>query len=301
MTQAQQTLPPIPKKKKKKVWLWIILAILVLVVGYFVISINSQLQEIYKQDTAQLRDIVTYYSFSGHLSPVTDETQRAKSAITVKELYVKEGDKVAVGDALLRGMDGSRIFATEEGTIDTLYAEVDDQLQAGADIARIVDYDTLEVSVDVDEYDIGALFIGKEGTVYLNALDRSVVGTVSEIAREATTDGGVSYYDVKMEIEATEDIRSGLSVEVNVLNQQALGAVSIASKTLSYDELNKPFVLVRDSANQMQIQYVTLGISDGLNTEITEGLQNRDVVYYMESDMMRFFMMRPGARMMNAT
>ena len=299
MTQEKQIVPPMPtKKKKRKKWPWIILAIIVLVIGYLVISINSQIQSSYQQDTAALRDIATYYSFSGHLSPVTDELQTAKNTLKVKELYVKEGDIVSAGQALLRGTDGSRVFAAEEGTIDELFAEVDDQLQPGSQIARIVDYDTLDVSVDVDEYDIGALSLGKQGEVYLNALDKSVTGTVSEIARDATTDGGVSYYAVKMEIEATDDIRSGMSVEVNMLNRQALGAVSISTKTLSYDEYNKPFVLVKDADGNMEICYLSLGVSDGLYTEVTEGLSENETVFYIENDTLRFFMMGQNFRNM---
>ena len=295
MTQENQTLPtPVKKKKGKKKWLWIILAAVALLIGWVVLSINSQIQQSYKEDVAQARDLATYYSFSGHLSPVTDEIQTAKITLKVKELYVKEGDRVEVGQALLRGADGTRVFAAAEGTIDELFAEVDDQLQAGTQIAQIVDYDTLEVSVDVDEYDVGALVLGKQGTVYINALDKSVTGTVSEIARNATTDGGVSYYEVKMEIEATEDIRSGMSVEVNVLNQEALGAVSIANKALSYDEYNMPFVMVKAADGKMQVQYISLGISDGLYTQVTEGLAEGENIYYTENDMLRFFMAGSG-------
>ncbi len=288
----EQQAAPTKKKKGRKKWPWIVLGVIVLVIVYFVLSIGSQIQESYREETASLRDISTYYSFSGHLSPVTDEIQTAKAALKVKELYVKEGDKVAAQQALLRGSDGARVFAAEAGTVDELFVEVDDQLQPGSQIARIVDYATLEVSVDVDEYDIGALTLGKEGTVYLNALNKSVPGTVSEIARSATTEGGVSYYAVKLEIEATEDIRSGMSVEVNVLNQQALGAVAITTKTLSYDEQNKPYVLAKSADGQIIPRYVTLGVSDGLYTQITDGVKNGESVYYMENEMARFYMMQ---------
>jgi HlyD family secretion protein len=277
------------------------LAAALLLIGYSVYSASNRVQATYQEETAQLRDIATYYSFSGHLSPVTDEIQTATETLKVKELYVHEGDKAALGQALLRATNGTRVYASEQGIIDELFVKADDTLQPGAQIARIVDYDTLEVSVDVDEYDIRALEVGKQGTVYLNALDKTMTGTVAEISRDATTEGGVSYYAVKMEIEATEDIRSGMSVEVNLLNQQALGTMSVANKALSYDEYNKPFVLVKAVDGQMQPQYVTLGVSDGLYTQITEGVAEGQSVYYAENDMLRFFMMRPGNMMNGAS
>ena len=244
------------------------------------------------EEIAQRRDIVTYYSFSGSLIPVTDEVQTAKDTLKVKELYVKEGDRVAEGDALLRGSDGTRVYAACSGTIEELYAQLDDTLQPGSQIARIVDYDALEVSVDVDEYDIDAIQEGKQGEVYLNALDVSVPGTVTEIARNATTESGVSYYPVKLEVEAAQNVRSGMSVEVNILNQQALGAVSLSLDALSYDEYNRPFVYLKDAEGKLTAQYVETGVSDGQYIEILSGVSEGDAVYYQTNDLARFFAMQ---------
>lgn len=281
-----------PVRKKRKKWPWIILIVLVAAVSAILYSAGRTVSQGMNEETAQIRDIVTYYSFSGNLIPVTDEIQTAKDALKVKELYVSEGDPVTKGDALLRATDGTRVYAAYSGTIETLYAEEDDQLQFGSQIARIVDYDALEVSVDVDEYDIGAVEAGKEGTVYINALDLSLTGVVSEIARSATTEGGVSYYEVKLQVQAAQGVRSGMSVEVNMLNQQALGAVSLSLDCLSYDEYNKPFVYRKDSDGKLAAVYVQTGVSDGKNIEITSGLNEGDTIYYQSNDMARFFAMR---------
>lgn len=281
-----------PVRKKRKKWPWIILIVLVAAVAAILYSAGRTVSQGMNEETAQIRDIVTYYSFSGNLIPVTDEIQTAKDALKVKELYVSEGDPVTKGDALLRATDGTRVYAAYSGTIETLYAEEDDQLQFGSQIARIVDYDALEVSVDVDEYDIGAVEAGKEGTVYINALDLSLTGVVSEIARSATTEGGVSYYEVKLQVQAAQGVRSGMSVEVNMLNQQALGAVSLSLDCLSYDEYNKPFVYRKDSDGKLAAVYVQTGVSDGKNIEITSGLNEGDTIYYQSNDMARFFAMR---------
>lgn len=281
-----------PARKKRKKWPWIILIVLVIAIAAILFSASRTVSQSLNEETAQKRDIVTYYSFSGNLIPVTDETQTAKDSLKVKELYVSEGDHVAQGDALLRAADGTRVYAAYEGTIETLYAETDDQLQLGSQIARIVDYDALEVSVDVDEYDIGAVEVGKEGTVYINALDLSVTGVVSDIARSATTEGGVSYYEVKLQIQAAQGVRSGMSVEVNLLNQQALDAVTLSLDCLSYDEYNKPFVYRKDADGKLAAVYVQTGVSDGRNIEITSGLSDGDTVYYQSDDLARFFAMR---------
>ena len=111
---------PSPKKRRKK-WLWLILVLAVLGVGaYSFLSAGSEAaQALFTEEAVQNRDIVTYYSFSGNLTPITDEIQTAKESLKVKEIYVTEGQTVQQGDALLRGTDGTRIFAAHAGTIES--------------------------------------------------------------------------------------------------------------------------------------------------------------------------------------
>lgn len=282
-----------PKKKKHKKWIWILLFVLVCVGAYFFITASQQTADaMLSSETVQRRDLVTYYSFSGNLTPVSDEVQTAKETLKVRDLYAAEGDRIAKGDLLLRSSDGKRVYAAYSGVIEELYPALDDTLQPGAQIARIVDYDTLEVTVDVDEYDIGAIETGKEGTVYLNALDRSIPGAVSQIARSATTEGGVSYYEVKLQVNAPDDVRSGMSVEVQILNQQAPDAVSLSLDALMYDEYNMPYVYQKDAQGALVAVPVETGVSDGKNIQILSGLSEGDTVYYQSFDLMRFFQMR---------
>lgn len=286
-----QTLPPGRKKRRK--WPWIVLVLVLLLIAAFVLSLRQTAAQSLTEEIAQRRDIVTYYSFSGSLIPVTDEVQTAKDALKVKELYVQEGGRVEEGDALLRSSDGTRVYAAYSGTIEELYVETDDSLQPRQpDWPRIVDYDALEVSVDVDDNDIDAIEEGKEGEVYLNALDTTVPGTVTEIARNATTEAGVSYYPVKLEVEAAQNVRSGMSVEVSILNQQALGAVSLSLDALSYDEYNRPFVYLKDAEGKLVAEYVETGVSDGQYIEIVSGVSEGEAVYYQSNDLARFFAMQ---------
>lgn len=279
------------RRKKRRLWPWLLLAAAAALIGWFAFSTAQVAQNSMSREEAKLRDLTTYYSFEGSLVPVTDEVQTAKEALKVKEVYVAEGDAVTEGDVLLRGTDGTRIHAAHSGTVETLFAEADDALQPGSQLCRIVDYDHLQVSVSVDEYDISALAEGKEGTVYLNALDMTVPGRVTDIAREATRQGGVSFYEVKFGVDALPGVRSGMSVEVQVLNRQSLGAVSLPLTAISYDEYNKPYVLVKNG-EEYAVREITLGVSDGTNVEVLTGLSEGESVYYLSNDLARFFAMR---------
>ncbi|MEG1775968.1 MAG: HlyD family efflux transporter periplasmic adaptor subunit [Clostridia bacterium] len=291
MNKNEQAVMPKRRKKRKK-WPWILVVVLLAAIAGLYFAARGQVSAMATEEKAEQRDLTTYYSFSGNLTPVTDEIQTAKDSIKVKELYVKEGDVVETGAPLLRATDGTRIYADYAGTIEELFLVVDDQLQPGSQIAHIVEYRELEVSVDVDEYDISAITIGKEGTVYLNALDRTITGTVSEIARDAITDGGVSYFAVKMRVDAGDDVRSGMSVEVNMLNKEARGVVSLSLNTISYDEFNQPYVRVKSAEGKLSMRAIETGMSDGKYMEVLSGLAAGESVYYNANNMARFYEMQ---------
>lgn len=283
------------KRKKKRKWPWVLL-VLAAAAAFAFLQLRGTLRPGYKQAAAVKRDIATYYTFSGKLTPITDELQTAKEQLKVREVYVSEGETVREGDPIFRAADGTRVPARASGTLETLFIEADDLLQPGGQIARIVGYDKLEVSVDVDEYDIGALSLGKEGEVFINALDLRVPGTVVEIAREATTSGGVSFYAVKLQIAADDSILSGMSAEVKVIKEAAKQALSLNIDAISYDGDNNPFVLVREGDKEMARRYLVTGVSDGVYVQVLSGLKEDEPIYYIDTDMVRFFSPGRGIR-----
>ena len=278
-------------KKRRRIWPWILIGLIVIALAIFLITSANRLRGAYSEAKATVRDVSTYYSFSGNLTPVEDKLQTAKEQGKIKEIFVSKGDTVEIGDALLRLTDGTRVYALSAGTIESLEVEKEDTLAPGSPICRIVDYSTLEVSVDVDEYDVDALTVGKQASILINALGESMPATVSEIANDATVLGGVSYYQVKMTLPAVGGVKSGMSVEATVLKEQALGALCAPVSAISYDEDNAPYAMVMREGEIVSVP-LELGVSDGQYVQVKSGLSDGETIYYTKDDMLRFFMMR---------
>ncbi|HWQ30500.1 MAG TPA: biotin/lipoyl-binding protein [Negativicutes bacterium] len=81
-------------------------------------------EESYSQVSAETMDIQTWYSFSGNIEAKDSQTDVSKGILPIKQLYVKEGDKVKKGDVLFL-LDDSDIAANI------------DQAAAGVAISRI--------------------------------------------------------------------------------------------------------------------------------------------------------------------
>jgi len=275
------------KRKSRKRLIWIIVLVLLATAAlWFVLSNNQSGQGSYTEETVKAQDIHTYLSFSGHVRSSQSKQQTAKKVMKVREIYVEEGDRVEQGALILRAADGERVYADIAGTIETLYPEVDSQLGIGSPIAEIFDYAQLMVIVDADEYDVGALYVGQEVTVYINALGEVVTGAIDKIANDAAVGRDVSFYKVEIALNESGNLRAGMSVEARVLDKTAIGATTISMRALRFDAENQPFVYKRDPSGRIYVQPVTIGINDGVTVQILSGVSPGENVYRPQRGMM---------------
>jgi len=282
------------RKSRKK---WIVLGAVVLLAALaaiWVMNTRQGTQGNYIEETVKTQDLSTYLSFSGHVRASEDKQIVAKRSMKVKELYVSEGDVIERGTLILRATDGERVYADIAGTIEKLYPEADSPLSPGSAIANIVNYGELMVKVDADEYDVGALSVGQDVSIYVNALGTTASGAISKIANDATVGKDVSYYTVEIALHGAGGLRAGMSVEARVLDKTAEGATTVSMRALQFDAENQPFLYMRDANGRMAMQYVSVGISDGTTVQILAGVYPGESVYRPP----RRNMMMPGMGMM---
>ncbi len=148
--------------------------------------------------------------------------------------------------------------------------------------------------ISLNETDVATMKIGDKATVTFDALpDLSVAGRVAEIDNVGTVTQGVVNYNVKITFDSQDPrIKSGMSVTANVVtavHQNVLmiptsavktqGNASIVQKldknTLAPSTTNTS--LYTSSALPVNV-VVQIGIADDVNTEITNGLKEGDVI-----------------------
>ncbi|NLM75022.1 MAG: HlyD family efflux transporter periplasmic adaptor subunit [Clostridiaceae bacterium] len=179
---------------------------------------------------------------------------------------------------LEKQLEDTKVYAEIDGEVDKIYVEENDSLTMGAKIMDIINYEDLQVTIKVDEYDLRAVTLDKEAEVIVSALDKTVNGRITDISRQAMVVNGVSYFPTTITIESSEDLRVGMSVEVRVLNHDIKDAVTVTMKALQFDAENKPFVYVRDSDGKVQTKYVETGVNDGTIVEIKSGVNSGDII-----------------------
>lgn len=172
------------------------------------------------------------------------------------------------------------ITAPISGTVTDLLIEKGDMVTMGMPIATIANLDTMQVSIKVDEYAIKNVSVGSPVKIYIDALEKDYEGTLIEVDRTATVEGGVSYFNAKVSFMPDEAVKSGMSVEVKLTRVDEKDVVSLSQNSLQYHEDNTAYIYVKDENGKMVEKTLELGASDGIYVQITEGLSEGDKIFY---------------------
>lgn len=181
-------------------------------------------------------------------------------------------------ERLKSSLDKYVIYAIEDGCVTELSLVEGEFADKNKLAATITNFDKMQVLVKIDEYDIGDIAVGDEVEIFVNALGRTYVGKITNVARTATVDNNVSYVEAIAEFDADEDTISGLSAEVKILKADRKDVLAIPSTAVNYRNDDSPYVNLVDESGLLVEQDVILGVSDGIWTEVKEGLSEGDIV-----------------------
>lgn len=155
------------------------------------------------------------------------------------------------------------------------------------------DLTNMQVVANVDEADIGGVKEGDRVTFTVDAYpDDTFEGTVKQVRLEATTTNNVVTYEVVISApNADLKLKPGLTANVTIYTQERSGVLAVANKALRFTPTketvgknmkivdckgkNKVWTL---NGNTLTAHPVTIGQSDGINTEITKGLKQGDKI-----------------------
>lgn len=186
-------------------------------------------------------------------------------------------------DSLVKQIGDREVKAEIDGIVSKIYADPDTKLNAGAIIMDILDTDSVNAVVKVDEYDYATMKVGTDVTVYIDALAMEVPGKVSSIDMQATASAGMAYFNAEVEFEHDKSVLGGMTVEVTSLKESTSDALLIPMDALMFDKQNQPYVQYKDAKGNIQSKYVTVGINDGFQAEILEGVSEGETLYYIDN------------------
>jgi len=179
----------------------------------------------------------------------------------------------------------SIIRAPAAGTILTRMVNPGDPItpltsyQPGTELATVADMSDLIFKGTVDEIDVGKLRVNLPARIKVGALPTDVVtGRVSRIAPQAQQKEGATLFDVEIELDRSGGItlRAGYSANADLIIREKKDVLILPERVVTFEDGGKkasveiPGATPKEEPKKVAVK---LGISDGMNVEVLEGLQ----------------------------
>ena len=183
-------------------------------------------------------------------------------------------------DQAQKQLDNATIVAPFDGVVARLNIREKDTVSPTLVVAQIVDPAAMQLDVQVDEIDVVDVYLGQKAVVSVDALpDLTIDGTVSSISVLPAPQSGVVVYDTRISFKAPDikALKPGMSASADVIVSERKNVLLVPDRAVGKNDKGDATVVVMvDGKTEQKI--VTIGISDGIQTEIVAGLSEGDTV-----------------------
>jgi len=207
---------------------------------------------------------------------------RLKEGLSAEDLSIAQAQvrqaEVALEQALL-ALEATQLFAYTGGVITAVNIKAG-ELTAGMPAFEMTDLSRFHLDVNVDEIDIGALGVGQQASISLDALpDAGIIGRVTSIAPAANLATGVISYQVRIDIDDTDaPLRSGMSATASIVTASAENALVVLNRLIQVDRENdRAYVERVDGGVPVRVE-IQIGMRNEQQSEVVAGLQEGDVL-----------------------
>ncbi len=134
----------------------------------------------------------------------------------------------------------------------------------------------------VDEADIGKVYMGQRARIVVESFkDKSFAGKVTKISPLGKEKDNVTTFEVRVSIQNPGGLlKTNMTANAEIILEEKKGVLIVPESSVLYDKERKPSLEVPDPKGEggKRKVAVKLGISNGVKTELLEGLKEGDKV-----------------------
>lgn len=204
------------------------------------------------------------------------DIQQAQEAVRVAQAQV---------DYAHAQYDKTFIRSPITGTVLQLAAQQGETLAAGLSAPTLIvvaNLNALQVDVYVDETDIGKIRLGQEADVKVDAFPKKTFrGNVTKIASGSTIQQGVVTYDVTVAItDKKHQLKPDMTASVTVQTGKQTNVLLVPAEAVKIGSRGSTVnvQVMKDGKPSIEQRKIKTGASDGVNTEVLDGLKEGDTV-----------------------
>jgi len=152
--------------------------------------------------------------------------------------------------------------------------------QAGTELLTIAKMDNLIFKGNVDEIDVGKLYIGMPVEIEVGAISGDKIkGTLARVSPKAHKEEGSTLFEVEIRLGdvGTSVLRAGYSANADIIITKKEDILLIPERLVTIKD-SVASVEVQDSLGVVTTIEIKTDLSDGINLEVTEGLSEGDLL-----------------------
>lgn len=196
---------------------------------------------------------------------------------------VKTGTTSGLGSAAT-----TEIRATVSGMVLDVPVKVGNQVieannfNDGTTIATLADVDQMIFEGKVDESEVGKITENLPLEITVGAIENATFDAVLDyIAPKGVSENGAIQFEIKgtLKKKDTTFIRAGLSANASIILARADSVLTLKEALVQYDpKTQEPFVEIETGDQEFERRDIELGISDGINVEVKNGISKEDQI-----------------------
>lgn len=243
----------------------------------------KNITQIFQRDSALfVRKVISQEDYDKSLLQYVqakEELKAAKDNLSIVKEGVAASSKNA-GNTIVR--------STISGTILDVPVKIGNSvinvntMNDGTTIASVADMSDMLFIGKMDETEVGKLHEGMTMDLIIGALnDRRFSAVLEYISPKGTEQNGAMMFEIKgaAHIPDSVRIRSGYSANAEIILASRKNVLALSEVAVHITADSTYVDLITDTLTQATVpQKVQLGLSDGLNVEITSGLNEGDLV-----------------------
>jgi HlyD family secretion protein len=150
----------------------------------------------------------------------------------------------------------------------------------GTTIATVADMGEMIFEGKVDETEVGKIKPGMKLLLSVGAIEEEQFDAILEyIAPKGIEDNGAIQFEIKADVilKPYFFIRAGYSANADIVLERRDSVMVIEESLVKWEE-DSAYVEVEEEPQQFEKRYISLGLSDGINVEILDGITMEDKI-----------------------
>ncbi len=226
-----------------------------------------------KLDDTQLKQAKTQYVNMEKNYKRMQELQKTGAIDGATFDEVETGYKVAKSSYEFM-LENTEIRAPINGVVTLIFKKEGEHYDAMMDpmLLRMMNLDEIKAKIQVSDADINKIKKGQKVILFVNNFDQEFTGKVSFVSPEADVMSGT--FNVEIAVKNRDNIlKHNQFARIKVLTKTSENTIIVPQQAIL--DANHVFIIENEKAVK---KYVTLGLENEYEIEITEGLQDGETV-----------------------